>query len=148
MEAMHGDSSENEGIEEAIVMISLVPSICETLKATYHECSLIVTRRESRQKSITVVIDGKEMGRRCKEMDDIIEKIAQHLGGTGESDPKQWWSVRRQRNDEIQELIEKTLPDALYLALPLLTHPKSVNWDQMNYYLASYGFEKPSGIRS
>ena len=147
---MHGggvDKEGSEGMEEPVVMVSLVPSIVESLKATYHECTLIVTRREGK-KRISCCVDGKEMGRRCKDMDDIIEKIAQHLGGTGESDPKQWWSVRRQRNDEIVELIEKTMPDAMYLAMPLLTFPKSVNWETMTHHLANYGFEKPSGMWS
>ena len=39
-------------------------------------------------------------------MDQVIDKIAQHLGSQ-DTDPRRWWAARRERNNEIIELYTK-----------------------------------------
>ena len=41
------------------------------------------------QGHITCVLDGSLMAKRCFEMNDIIEKITRHLGGSNDGDPKE-----------------------------------------------------------
>ena len=53
------------------------------------------------------------MAKRCKEMDQVIDKIAQHLDSQ-DTDPRRWWAARRERNGEIVDLYTKGIQMHFY----------------------------------
>ena len=134
-------NKENSAVSDPVILVSLVPSILGALKCSYEQCWLIVTRMEPKG-VISCVIDGAEMAKRARDMDTIIDKIATHLG-SNQSDPRRWWAARRERNQEIIDLYSKSIPDAFYVALPLLTFAKTPNMDAFQKHVD--GFVLPQG---
>ena len=135
------EQGQRKDVTDPIILISLVPSILGTLKCSYDQCWLIVTRMEPKG-IISCVINGAEMAKRAKDMETIVEKIATHLG-SNQSDPRRWWASRRERNEEIIELYTKSMPDAFFVALPLLTFAKTPNMDAFGKHVD--GFALPQG---
>ena len=99
------ETKARDEVTDPLILVSLVPHVQNTLKCNYDQCWLVVTRLEPKG-TISVVINGHEMNKKCDQMDTCIEKIAAHLGST-DNDPRRWWAARRERNTEIIDMYSK-----------------------------------------
>lgn len=124
------DGNQDAKLTEPVVLLTLVPSVSESLRCRYTNCHFVVTRLEPSGSCLSVAFDGKFVWKRCDEMLRIVEKVAAQLGDGGAGDARVWWAHRRQHNDEIVQLVSKTLPDAMDIALPLLSLPATPNLSQ------------------
>jgi len=123
------DGHQDAKLLDPIVLLTLVPDVTESLRCSYKKPKFVVTRLETNGQALSVAFDGAMVWKRCDEMVRTVEKVAAQLGEAAGGDARVWWAHRRDHNAEIIQLVSKTLPDAMDIALPLLALPKTPNFN-------------------
>ena len=101
-------------LNDAVVIISLIPQVSKTFSCTYENCLALVTRLAPNGKNICVGFDGTAFAIESGRMRDTADKISDELSKEV-TDSNAWWETRNAREKYHSDLISSVLPGTIRL---------------------------------